>query len=118
MNRVNVINHNKKNIINIDLSNATVDETLTILKEASTVISRQNAKSARILTDVRDAIYTRQVSEAIKSFTANNTPYVHSSAVTGIDGIRSVLLQAVILLTRREIKVFSNREDALDYLAG
>lgn len=118
MNRVIVINHKGKNIVCINLSNATVEEISLILKEASTVISRQGAKTARILTDVTNATYTRQVSEAIKSFTANNTPYVHASAVIGIDGVRQVLLQAVILLTRREIKVFSNRQAALDFLAA
>jgi len=117
MNRVKLLNHQGKSIVLIDLSQAKVEEILVTLKEATSVIAQQGPKKARVLTDVNNAAYTRQVSDAIKSFTTGNTPYVYSSAVTGLDSIRSVLLQTVNILTRRDIKVFSDQRSALDFLA-
>jgi len=118
MNRVRTILHNGKNITVVDLSNGSEEEILATLKLAAGTISRQPPKSVRILTDVTNSNYTRPVSEAIKAFSASNTPYVHASAVVGIDGIRYVLLQAVIVLTKREIKAFPNQTAALNFLAS
>ncbi len=118
MSRVKTISQNGKSIIVVDLSKGQEEEILATLKEASALICKQSPKSARILTDVTNATYTKTVSDAIKAFSANNSAYVHASAVVGIDGIRYVLLQAVIVLTRREIKAFPSQVAALNYLAS
>jgi hypothetical protein len=118
MSRVKTISHNGKNVIVLDLSKAEENEILKTLKEASSLICQQAPKSVRILTDVTDANYTKPVSDAIKTFSANNSPYVRASAVIGVEGIRYVLLQTVIVLTRREIKTFPTQAAALNYLAN
>jgi hypothetical protein len=118
MNRVQLFPHKGKNIVLVDLSNADEVEIAKTLGEASGLVARQGPKNARVLTDVTNATYNPQVSQLIKQFTANNTPYVRASAVVGIEGVRYVLLQTVIMLTRREIKVFPDREKAKDFLSS
>jgi hypothetical protein len=49
---------------------------------------------------------------------SHNTPYIKASAVVGANGIRLVLLQTAIFLTRREIKAFPTRQKAMDWLAS
>jgi hypothetical protein len=71
-----------------------------------------------VLTDVTGATYDKEVAAAIKDFATKNSPYVKASAVVGADGVRQILLQTVILITRREMKTFSSREQAKDWLAS
>ncbi len=117
MSRVQTLAVKGKNIILLDLSNANPDEISQTLGEAAAVVARQGPKNARVLTDVTNATYNPQVAQLIKQFTASNTPYMRSSAVVGVDGVRYVLLQTVNMLTRREIKIFPTRDKAKEWLS-
>jgi hypothetical protein len=118
MNRVDLVTHKNKKIVRINLSKCQPEETLLALPEAKRIIAGIAPKSGLVLTDVTDAVYNQSVAEAIKDFVRSNQPYVKASAVVGAEGVRLVLLTTVILLTRREIKTFSNQEQAKEWLSG
>jgi len=71
-----------------------------------------------VMTDVTGATYNQEVANAIKSFVQDNTPHIKASAVVGADGVRLVLLNTVIFLTRRELKTFKTRQEAQEWLAS
>jgi|WetSurMetagenome_2_1015567.scaffolds.fasta_scaffold372944_1 hypothetical protein len=116
MNKVQTTIQSGKKIIIIDLSNCTPESAMLIIPEAAVVISGQPLKSALVLTDVTNAHYTKEVAGEIKNFVQENTPYIKASAVVGADGIRSILLNTVILISRREIKTFNDRSSAMSWL--
>jgi len=118
MNRIQLLSHNKKSIIKINLANCLPEETLDILPQAKKVISAQSRSSALVLVDVSNAKYNPAVSEAIKEFVRSNQPYIKASAVVGADGVRMVLLTTVSLITHRDIRSFAQENQALDWLAG
>lgn len=118
MKRVEVQSFKSKSVVIVDLSNLAGKDVLTVLSDAKGVISKLGEKKALILTDVSGAKYDKEVAEGIKDFTKYNTPYVKASAVVGAAGVQSVLLQTVTFLTRREIKTFTTRAEALEWLAG
>jgi hypothetical protein len=117
MGRVETQSHNGKQIIVVDLSRCPPEETLKVLPVAKATIAKSAPKSALVMADVTEATYNKDVAAAIKDFTDKNTPYVKASAVVGADGVRLILLQTVIFLTRREIKTCQTRREALDWLA-
>ena len=118
MNRVEIKNYKGNNIILIDLSSSSPEDTLIALPLAQKLIHKSPSKSALVLTDVTGATYNKEVAQAIKDFTSTNTPYIKASAVVGADGVRSILLQTVIMITRRELKQFKDRPAAMEWLAG
>ena len=118
MSRVETLSYKGKRITIVDLSHCPPDETLKVLPAAKAAIAKSPPKSALVLADVTGAIYNKEVAAAIKDFTDKNTPYVKASAVVGADGVRLILLQTVIMLTRREIKTCAARQEALDWLAA
>ncbi|MCE1254854.1 MAG: hypothetical protein LWX83_15065 [Anaerolineae bacterium] len=118
MKRVDLQNVKGKSIVMVDLSNLSGKDVSEVLSDAKNVISRLGEKKALVLTDVTGAKYDKEVAEAIKDFTKFNTPYIKGSAVVGAIGVQSVLLQTVVFLTRREIKTFTNRGEAVDWLAN
>ena len=112
------VTHNKVEIIILDLTGGQPDEILQALRDAHHHISTLPPKSALVLSQVKDTAYNSILSNIVKDFTASNTPYIKASAVVGADGLRKVLLQTVISLTKREIKTFPTQEEALDWLAS
>lgn len=118
MRNLETIQHKGKSIFVLDLSSANSGDVKEITEAAHSKIASVPPKSALILTDVTDAVYNNVSSAAIKDFTSRNTPYVKASAVVGADGLRAVLLQAVAAITKREIKTFHSRQDAMDWLVS
>lgn len=118
MDRVQLVKHNGQEIVLIDLSQCPVNELKPALAAASDIIINSPPKSRRVLTDVTEANYNKEVADAMKEFVHNNTPYIKASAVVGAEGVRLILLQTVIFLSRREIKAFADRNQAMDWLAG
>jgi len=111
-----VVAYKGKKIIIVDISSSTPEKISPFLEDAQRKIATFPLKSALVLTDVTGAVYDKVTSDAMKSFSANNTPYVKASAVVGADGVRSVLMTTIAILTRREIKSFKDRTQALDWL--
>jgi len=118
MDRIKKITQNGKTIILVDLSNAKPEDVVTTIPLAYSTISTYAAKSALVLTNVTNATYNKDVAESIKNFVKNNTPYIRASAVVGAEGVRLILLNTVIFLTRREIKTFNTLPEALTWLAS
>ncbi len=110
--------HQSKNIVLVDLTGNQPDETVKVVEEAKKIIARSSPKSCRVLTDVKGAVYSKHVAEAIKDFVRHNSPYIKTSVVVGAEGRAAILLQTVIFLTHRDLKAFNKREDALNWLAG
>jgi CRISPR/Cas system CSM-associated protein Csm5 (group 7 of RAMP superfamily) len=118
MNYVTVVNHNGKEIVHINLADCPTEKVPDTLVAAHEVIKKFPQKSVLVFTDVTNATYTREISNAMKDFTRENTPYVKASAVKGAEGIRLVLLQTVALMTRREMKTFEDEKMAKDWLTS
>jgi len=117
MKPVETIVHKGKSIVIVDISGCNPDEVAQTVHEASKKISGLPPKSGLILTDVTSTVYNQATSNIIKDFSSKNTPYVKASAVVGADGLREVLLKTVAMVTKREIKPFSTRAEAMDWLA-
>ena len=113
-----IVTHKGKNIVVVDLSNTKPSENIELLSEIQPKIAAFPSKSVLALTDVTDAIFDSESSQALKDFASKNTPYMKASAVVGADGLRAVLLSTVRLFTKREIKAFSTREGAMDWLVN
>jgi hypothetical protein len=118
MGRVETLTYKGKSIVLVDLSNCKPEDTIKILAQGQPVIARCAPKSALIMTDVTGAVYNKEVADAMKKFSSNNTPFVKASAVVGAEGVQMILLQTVSMVTRREIKVFKTREQAQDWLSS
>jgi hypothetical protein len=110
--------HKGKSVVIVDLSNSQPEEFSPVLDEAHKIIASMAPKSALILTDGTNAVYNTNSSNLMKDFSSKNTPFVKASAVVGADGMRKILVTAVAALTKREIRTFDKREEALDWLVN
>jgi hypothetical protein len=118
MKNITTLKHKGKDVLLVDMTNASNDEGLAAIKEASEKISKMPAKSVLLLTDSTGATYNSTTSAAMKDFSKNMTPYIRGSAVVGADGLKKLLVNAVRVVSGRDIRTFDARPEALDWLVG
>jgi|WetSurSiteA1Bulk_404760.scaffolds.fasta_scaffold00205_8 hypothetical protein len=100
MERVTFIKHNWRQILLLDFSNCSVGEAKQTIADASETIRSQPKSSVVILTDVTNARYNLEVVGKLKDFTNANMPYVRASAVVGLDSLKKIVYNAVIMFSK------------------
>ncbi len=113
------IEHKGRKIVFIDFSNTTIEGVNQAITEAKPIISSQAHGSVLCLVETHGTPFSMDVSALMKEFTMHNKPYMKMTALVGVDGLQKVILNAVIVFTRRHnLVVKSNRQEALDFLAS
>lgn len=115
--RVQFITHKGKRVLSINYSHSDAEMMKAVAEEGHRVISLEPPNSVLTLNDVTGASFDQQSVEVLKSKVAANAPFVRRAAVVGISGLQRLIYEAVQMFTKRTIRVFSSREQALDYLA-
>lgn len=87
-----------------------------IAAECWHIMSNQPEKSVRTLNDFDGAEFTSETVRIMSELAARNRPYVIRGAVIGIKGMRYFAYQTVVTVTKRPLKLFDKREQALDWL--
>jgi hypothetical protein len=116
-NRLGFIEHKGKRILNINSVGADFQLIKAIAAECAHIISGQRLKSVRTLNDLDGAEFTNESVKVLSELAAKNAPYVLRAAVIGIKGMRFFAYQTVVSVTKRPLKLFSDRLQALDWLA-
>ena len=111
-----IIAHNGRQIVIVDLSKTDPEQQLAALPEAQKRIASLPQKSVLLLTDVTNARYNTASAAAMKEWASKNTPFLKASAVVGAAGMLSIVLGTIRLITGRDIKSFDTRLEAMDWL--
>lgn len=117
MERTRFIEHQGHRILVLDYAGVRdPEEALREIARSREVVARQPPGSLLVMTLVRDARYNAAVLQGMKELAAHNAPYVKASAVVGMSGLHRIAYQAVIMFSKRNIKVFDQESDALAWL--
>lgn len=118
MPKVEFIEHNGKKILFMDIRDtADVQESIKTGDQAKAIIFAQPQKSVLLLTDVTNARYNPQATDYMKEYSSQVTPFVKASAMVGVSGIRNVILNALVRVSGRNIRLFDDLEKAKNWLA-
>lgn len=114
--RVRFIVHRGKRVLSINYANCDVAMLKAVAEEGHRVIALELRDSVLTLNDVTGTGFDQESVEVLKARVAANAPYVKRAAVIGISGLQRLIYEAVQMFTKRTIRAFSSREEALDYL--
>lgn len=113
----NFIRHRNTQILYIDFSYAaSQQEVLQIITDAQALITTQPFSSVLTLTNITDAYFDVEVSQALKQLAAHNKPYVKAGAVVGVTKIRRIIYEAVMFFAKRHLEIFDGVETAKEWL--
>ena len=115
-----VINYKGKRIVFMDLSNTTdYNDSIAALKQAEPMIRKEQPGSVLTILDISNSPFNREITNYLREFAEKNKPYVKMTVVTGVDGMKRIVVDGVIMFTRRtNIVTKDNNEQAKDYLAS
>lgn len=115
--RLAFIEHKGKRILTINSTGADLKTVKAIAAECWHIVSQQKLQSVRTLNDLNGGEFTTETVKVFSELAAKNRPYVVRAAVIGIKGMRFFAYQTVVSITRRPLKLFDDRNQALDWLA-
>lgn len=115
--RLEFVEHKGKRILTIDSRGANLEIVRAIAAECWRIVSKQQLKSVRTLNNLEGAEFSRESVNIMSELVTKNRPYVVRGALIGIKGMRFFAYQTVVSLTKRPLKLFETRAEALDWLA-
>jgi len=102
----------------MDISNSDYDTCLKTLKEAEPLIRTQPEGTVLTILDVTNSPFNRDTAKALKEFATANKPYIKMTAVIGVDGMKGIIFDSVLLFSRRKnIVTKNNIHEAMAFLA-
>ncbi len=118
MGRVNFIVHGGRRILHLDFSRCSKAELQKVMGEAKQTIAREPRNSVRTLSDFTEVAADNSFTNGLAEFAKHNKPYVRAAALVGIKGVSRLILSAVRLISKRDLRVFDTVEEAKDWLAA
>jgi hypothetical protein len=118
MARVEFIKHNGKELLMLDFSNCKPGDVFLVIDEAKKTIRTRSENSVLTLTDVTNMRFDDRVTQQMKEFTTHNKPYVRAAAVVGVEGVKKIILNAVMLFSKRKFHTFDSIDSAKAWLVA
>ena len=116
--RIRFIDHQGKRILLVDLSNCSADEVEAIVRRVPDYTTVQPLGSVLVLTDFNGASFDRDAIRAVKETAVFDKPFVKKSALIGTEDLPASFYDELKSYSRRELLIFTTREEALDWLAA
>jgi hypothetical protein len=118
MNNSSFTNEYGKKVYVLNFEGHTVEDAVPLVDECAKQIRQRPEASVLTLTIATNLKFTPDFVNQLKELTKGNAPYVRRAAVVGITGLLSVAMTAVSIFSKREFKLFDDKEDAVAYLLG
>jgi len=116
--RLRFFEHEGRRILLVDLSHCTAREVEEITRRVPDYVTTQPLGSTLILTDFGGASFDRDTLIAMKETAVFDKPYVKKSALVGTESLPREFYESMKTFSRRELPIFSSREEALKWLVG
>ena len=112
------IQHKGKRILYMDIASQKTEELLDIVKRLKAEIEKEPPDSVRCLCEVTGGKTNNEINEALKEFVKYVDPYIKMITVIGLEGLQTIVFNAVVMFTRtKKLTKKNSKEEALDYLA-
>jgi hypothetical protein len=116
--RIRFFDHEGNRILLVDLSNCMAREVEEITRRVPDYVTTQPPGSVLILTDFAGASFDRDALLTMKETAVFDKPFVKKSALIGTGSLPREFYEDMKTFSRRELPIFSSREEALKWLVG
>lgn len=116
--RVRFLAHQGRQVLLIDLTDATVEDVASAIRQARPLVQGAQPASLLTLTDVTNIVVRQVAASSLISFMNDNKPHVKAAAVTGLSELAKAILATMRITTGRKVMAFGTREEALDWLVS
>jgi len=119
MRKPEILSYNGKTILYLDFTDMKdKDEIMKLEKDGSDWIRSQPLSSVYTLTNMQGMFFNNELKKWFEEIVKLNAPHVKVGAVIGMTGLISIMYNAFVSVTGRNIKSCRSKEEALDYLSS
>lgn len=117
MTYVKTLTHKGLEITYSDFSNLKeLKEIEMALDESANFIRSSELNSVYSLSNFENIYFNADLARKIQAMVSENKPYIKYSAVIGIKGLSKIMLDGIIRMTGRNLKLFATEDEAKDFL--
>jgi CheY-like chemotaxis protein len=116
--RIEEFTRDGKNFLYVDVSNFKSNaDVLKMVDVVQRCIGTYPAKSVYTIVNIENIMFDTETKEMAGRCLRHNEPYVKYGAVIGLDGIKKIMVNAIVKLSGRDnMQFFRTREQALEWL--
>ena len=117
MGKNGLITYKGKEIYYMDFSKLNSTKKVTkVINVSKDYIRNQEPYSLLALTNITNMHFNGEIRDLFTNFVNENKPYIKASAVIGVSGLQGIVYNAVMKISRRNVKLFKTADDAKDWL--
>jgi hypothetical protein len=116
--RVRFFEHRGARILFVDFSKADLDMVRAVAAECLHVMAAEPPNSLLSLVETEGIPFSTEALKIGGELTDRGQPFSRRTAVSGVTGFRVFVLQTIADAAKRPIKLFREREKALEWLVG
>ena len=116
--RSRFIEHRGARIYLIDCEGLDARALVQLMPAVARDVRGQPPGSVRTLMWVKGLQFDASLKEDLKRLSDGNKPFVKASAIAGLSGVQFVFYRMMMLLVRRQFRLFETLDEAKDYLAS
>jgi hypothetical protein len=114
-----LINYKGKDIYFMDFSKMKSKRKIeNIIDKSIVYIRNQPPNSLLTLTDISKMHFNSEIKDLFTEFVKGNKPYVKAGTVIGISGLQSIVYNAIMKLTGRNVKSMKSFDEAKEWLVN
>jgi hypothetical protein len=114
--RIRFVAHEGRRILMVDFSHAELEMVRAVAAECLHVMAQEPKQSVLSLVDTEAIPFSTEALRVGAELTDRVQPYALRTAVVGVTGFRTFMLQTIANAARRPIKLFNERLSALEWL--
>jgi hypothetical protein len=100
----------------MDIAVQTTEELIDITERVKPIVEKEPPNSVICLCNVKGSRFNTEITQILKEFTKHNEPYMKMTALLGVEGLKKVIYDTIVLYTRRQNLILKNSIEALDWL--
>ena len=111
-------NYKGKRILLVDMTNSKPREVEDIARKVPDYVTAESRGSVLILTDFTRASFDQDALRTMQQSAVFDKPFVKKSALIGAETLPRQFYDDIKSFSRRELPIFKNREEALEWLVS
>ncbi|MEK6480346.1 hypothetical protein WJR50_22575 [Catalinimonas sp. 4WD22] len=111
-----IIKYKTINIVYTDVSSCSGDMAIPCFEKVQQIASTLPDKSMFSLVNARDTRFNSKLLSVIKETVKKNNPKVRATAVCGLSQLSALMVNSIISITGRKMKLLDTLEEAKEWL--
>jgi len=116
MDRILFLTFRNRQVLVADCSDCSPEELAALIDEVPKHVTKQPLGTVLVLADFSRSVLTKETVEHLKLAAVFDRPHLEKSAWVLTESLDKTLYQSIRTFSRREIRTFPTREQALKYL--